>query len=307
MKAERKHELEHNELDSLLVKAAPFFRENGLALGIGAGVLLLGVVLYFTMFAPRPMSADADLWQDYFKALSERQGFGESNARHELEQFVDEQDKANKASAAPVLWAKLSLGNMHLAEGTRELFEDREAARDRLEEAEKYFLAVEKNAGRNAELLDRARYGLAQVYESQNNTAEAIKYYKAVVKAAPESALGKAAAKGERRLSLPSNVEFLAWFDKQKPFKRTTPSKPNGEFNAPPETPGFQLPPLEGSSDAPITPGFKLPSKPAGKSADSEQEPDSTPEKEPASESNDDPPPEKKPQDKEPAPDEQPE
>jgi len=300
MKAERKHELQHNELDDFLIKAGHFFRENALVLGIAVAVLVLAVVVYVRMFAPRSMSTDAGLWQEYFKALSDRHDFGENNVKQELQTFIDDQEKGHRDSEAAVLWAKLSLGNMNLSEGTRELFEDRERARDHLAEAQKSFESVEKHAGRNAELLDRARYGLGQVYESQGKAEEAVKYYKLVVKAAPESPLGKAAAKGERRLSLKSNQEFLAWFEKQTPIKKSPAGKL--PFEPPSERPGFELEPLDGSNDAPITPGFKLPSKPSSESSDREKSEPEGPAK-----SNEDPTPEKKPDDQEPAKDEQPE
>lgn len=254
MKAERKHELEHNELDDLLAKSVLFLRENAIFLAVAAGVLILAVVLYFTMFARQPINADAGLWDDYILALSD------ADAEKELQSFVDKEEKDGKASQLPVLWARLSLGNMELAAGIRDLFENREAALESLADAEKHFLEIEKHATRNVELRDRALIGLAEVYESQSKPEEALKYFAMVAKSSPESPQGKIAARGERRLSQESNREFLAWFAQQKPIKRPS-STPSLDFNDPPESPNFSLPPLPGSNDKPITPGLKIPSK----------------------------------------------
>lgn len=267
MKAERKHELEHNELDDLLVKSIRFFRENGLVIIVAAGVLLLAVLLYVFLIAERPISADAGLWEDYIFALSDR------DAEKELESFIDDEEDRGRGSQLPVLWAKLSLGNLKLAEGTRQLFEDREAAQRSLEEAEKYFLAVDKNAARNAELRDRARIGLAEVYESQSKPEEAQKFYAMVAKTSPDSPLGKVAARGQRRMAQKNNQEFLTWFAEQKPVKKST-GLPPLDFKDPPEVPGFSVPPLPSDGDKPITPGLKIPSKLPGDPADSDREPE---------------------------------
>src|SRR5436190_24213309 len=150
MKAERKHELQHNELDDLLIKGSSFFREHGpLILGV-VGVVIVGAIAYWTLLAPRPITADAGLWEEYFIALNDK------DPEKKLQDFIDDEDRAGHAASPPVLWARLSLGNLKLSEGTRKLFEERDAALDSLEDAEKNFLAVEKNAARITELRDRA-------------------------------------------------------------------------------------------------------------------------------------------------------
>src|SRR5436190_1754832 len=69
MKAERKHELQHNELDDLLIKGSSFFREHGpLILGV-VGVVIVGAIAYWTLLAPRPITADAGLWEENFLAV----------------------------------------------------------------------------------------------------------------------------------------------------------------------------------------------------------------------------------------------
>jgi hypothetical protein len=254
MKAERKHELEHNELDDLLVKTMRFLRENGVVIAIVVIGLAIGAGVYAWRMATQSISADAGLWENYFLALSDK------DTEDELESLIDEQDRRGQTAALPVLWSRLSLANLKLSQGTRKLFENRDDAVQSLEEAEANFLAVEKNAARIPELRDRARMGLAEVYESLSRPEDARKYYGMVVKAAPDSPLGKLAARGERRMAQKANQEFLTWFAQQKPVKKPSAASPF-EMKDPPDVPDFSLPPLPGSDDKPITPGLKIPSK----------------------------------------------
>jgi len=282
MKAERKHELQHNELDDLLVKSGGFLRENGvLILGVAAA-LVLGVIAYWALLAPRPITADAGLWEDYIFALNDK------DPESKLQKFIDDEDRAGQAAAPAVLWARLSLGNLKLAEGTRQLFENREAAQDSLDEAEKNFLVVEKHAARIVELRDRALLGLAETYEAQSKPEEARKRYGMLAKNSPDSPLGKLGVRGERRMAQQNNQEFLTWFAQQKPVKKPNSVSPL-DFKDPPEVPGFSVPPLPESGDKPITPGLKIPSKLPDEPGNSDLDPapesnDEQPSKEPAGE-----------------------
>jgi tetratricopeptide (TPR) repeat protein len=272
MKAERRHELEHNELDDLLVNAGRFLRDNGVVLGILLAVIVLAVLTYNLLIVGRPMTAPAGAWNDYFYALSD------ADAERELEKFVADE----KGSTEPaVVWAKLSMADLELAKAAQQLFEDRKAAEESLDAAEKHYKAVEA-AARTPYLLDRARVGLAEVYESQNKPDEALKYYELVLKSSPDSALAKVAARGQQRLSVEGNREFLDWFAQQEPVKKPrrvggSPFGPGGDM---PEMPGFGLPGLPsgaglpanaglpaGADEAPLTPGLKLPGTAAPESS----------------------------------------
>jgi predicted negative regulator of RcsB-dependent stress response len=257
MKAERKHELQHNELDDLLVKVVHFLRENGVVIAVSVIVLILAVGTYAYLSAGSAINADAGLWEDYIFALSDSK-----DPERELQSLIDKEDRGSRATSPPLLWARLSLGNLKLAQGTRQLFENRDDAVQSLEDAEKNFAVVEKNAGRVAELRDRARLGLAEVYESLGRPEDARKYYGMVAKSSPDSAQGKLAVRGERRMAQQNNQEFLTWFAQQKPVKKPSGGLPNFDFQDPPEVPGFSVPPLPDSGDDnPITPGLKIPSK----------------------------------------------
>lgn len=258
MKAERKHELQHNELDDLLQKVAAFLRDHGAILGILVAVVLLAVLTYNLLLAERPMNASAGKWNDFFYALSDK------DSTDELTKFIDDE---KKATDPPVLWARLALADKQLAQASQQVFEDRKAAKENLEKAEKNYREVENT--RVPELRDRARIGLAQVYESQNKPDEALKYYDMVLKSSPETPAGKIAARGHKRLSEEGNREFLDWFVKQEPIKKAT--RPGATpFGLPglSDSPDFSVPPVSPQGESPLTPGFKLPSDPSGANDD---------------------------------------
>jgi len=299
MKAERKHELEHNELDDLLVKTMHVLRENGLVIAIVIIGLAIGAGVYAWRMTAQSISADAGLWENYFLALSDSK-----DAERELESLIDEQDRRGQAAALPVLWARLSLGDLKLSQGTRKLFENRDDALQSLEEAEVNFQAVEKHAARNPELRDRARLGLAEVYESLSRPEDARKYYGMVAKVAPDSPLGKLAIRGERRMAQKNNQEFLTWFAQQKPIKKPGSVTPFDmkDMKDPSDIPDFSVPPAPGSNDKPITPGLKIPSKLPDDPGDTEGKPSREPGSDtPKGPSADDKPAEDKPAGEEPA------
>jgi tetratricopeptide (TPR) repeat protein len=253
MKAERRHELEHNDLDDLLTKAVRFLRENGALLGILAAVIVLGVLTYNLLVANRSASAPAGAWNDYFYALSEK------DPERAMKKFVDEEDDA---TSPVVLQAKLTLADLQLARAAQQLFEDRKAAEETLAAAEKNYQDVEKSSAR-PELKDRARIGLGEVYESRNNPEEALKYYEMVLKSSPDSAQGKVAARAQKRLTSEANREFLTWFSAQQPAKKASSGGaglPFGPGSPLPELPNFS--PLGNQApgeDGLEFPGAKLP------------------------------------------------
>jgi predicted negative regulator of RcsB-dependent stress response len=254
MKAERKHELKHNDLDDILGRVTHFLRENGVVLAIGAAVVVLVILTYAIFVRTGDISDPAGKWNDYFYALSD------DSALEELQKFVDANPNSTEA---PVLWAKLSLADLKFARAARDLFTDRKAAETTLAEAEKLYADVEK-AGPRTLLRDRARIGLAKVYESQNKPEEALRYYDMVLSSTgADSPQGKMAERGKRRLSNPANLEFLAWFEQQQPAPRRTGGIPFDHGQGPdgfPELPGFGLPGLfDGAGPELDLPGTRPP------------------------------------------------
>jgi hypothetical protein len=244
MKAEKRHELQQNELAGWLGEqietAKPYASTIAfVALGIAA---IVALVIYLNN-AGNPASAGS--WSRYLAAFNDR------------EPTVALEELAEKEPDSPAaLWALQSVGDLNLAQGSMQLFTDREEAKKSLEKAEKAYLEVEKKAT-SPMLKSAARLGLAKLYEAQNKPGEAKKFYELVVQAEKDSAIGKAAAEGVERMSDPREVELLAWFAAQKPRKPAPFPGPGGIPGLPndlPERPDLSLPNLSdpaASSDPP--------------------------------------------------------
>ena len=240
MKADRKHELETNELADSLAKFWESVQQNFAPLALILGVVVVGGVAYALIFAEKPPDAPAGDWNKVVLAMSNM------HPEKELELFLDQ---ATDQRAPAVVQAKLSLADAQLANASKLLFEDRKAAGELLEKAQKYFQEVDAVAT-DSLMRNRARLGLASVYESQNKTEEAQKLYEQVSKSgSAESVLAKVAVANLKRLASKENREFLAWFVKQEPAPKRNPHM------------GF---PFDPQSQLPETKDFTLPSLPPG-------------------------------------------
>jgi tetratricopeptide (TPR) repeat protein len=234
MKAEKRHELEQNELADWLgeqIEAAkPYAPTIGIVLVGGAVAILLVIYLLGTGGA-----ASARAWSSYFSAFNERE------PEVPLEAFVKEMP-GTPAS----LWAVQSVGDINLSRGAMQLFSDREEAKKSLDKAETALKRVEAET-KDPMLRTRARLSLGKVYEALCRPEEAKKYYEQVAEAEKDSAVGMVAQRAVKRLSDPREVELLAWFAEQKP-RRPAPGAGAGGLpglpNDLPERPDLSLPGL---------------------------------------------------------------
>src|SRR5882724_6531552 len=179
MKAERRHELKHNELADWIGERVETMKPHatGVLLGIGLLVLIvLGSVWYFS----GETASASRAWSQYFYAFNEREP-----------QKVLQSLAAEQAGSKAAWWALAAVGDMNLAEGAALLYSDRKEAQKRLEVAEQAYKQVE--ASDDPLLKSRAHLGLAKVYESLCKPDEAYKYYKLVADIEKDSAIGKAA------------------------------------------------------------------------------------------------------------------
>jgi hypothetical protein len=245
MKAEKRHELQQNELADWLgghIEAAKPYAGTIAFVVIGV-VVAIGLGIYLTS-AGNPASAEA--WSDYSSAFNDRE------PAVALNQLAEERPGTSAA-----LWALQSVGDINLAQGSIQLFSDREEAKRMLTKAEEAYKKVEAEAT-DPMLRSRARLGLAKLCEATNRPAEAKKFFEQVASEEKDSAIGKAAAEGVERLSDPRNVELLAWFAEQKP-RKPAPFPGTGGFpglpNDLPERPDLSLPPLGGTTGS----GAELP------------------------------------------------
>jgi hypothetical protein len=208
MKAERRHELKHNQLADWLEARIEVLRPH--ATGILLGLALLSaIVLAAAFYFGGETHASASAWSTYFDAFNDR----------EPQRIL--QDLTTKQSGSKAAWwAQAALGDINLSEGTAALYTDRKEAQKRLEAAEAAYKQVEQ--ADDPMLKNRARLGLARVYESLFKPNDARKYYEQVAASEKDSPLGKQAATDAKRLKDSRELAFLDWFATQTP-KRPVP------------------------------------------------------------------------------------
>lgn len=235
MKAERRHELKHNELSDWLGERMELLKPHATGIMLGLALLaliLLGSVWYFGNANYTASTA----WSQYFDAFNEREPM------KALETLASDQ-AGGKAS----WWALATVADMHLGQGTALLYTDRAEAQKQLEQAKLAYQRVEAGPA-DPMLRNRAQLGLAKTYEALCQPEDARKYYDLVAANDSSTAIGKAAAEASARLKDPREVEFLAWFVKQAP-KRPAPMP--GIGGAIPNLPGT----LSDRPDIPLSPG----------------------------------------------------
>lgn len=204
MKSQRSHHKPvNNELAQWLGEHIEQWKPHFPVIGIIAGVLLVGGIVYLIAFSGEDMSS-APSWQAYYAA------YGEPKVEDALK-TVAEKQKGTLAGR----WAMLALGDQQLRQATQQLVQNPKLAKDNLKLAEATLQEAAEGAS-DRELLARVHTSLAKVSESGNKLDEARKYYGLVLNADPEGTFGKAAAKALKRLEKGSDVpELLAWLDKQ--------------------------------------------------------------------------------------------
>lgn len=223
MKSERRHELQTNELADWVGKRLEAYGPH--LKTAGAVVLAIAALgLAYVVVSQRQTAAAGQSWEAYFRALLLR----------EPEEMGATLEKVavSEGATLPGLWARQTEADVDLENGSRKLFRDRDEALSDLARAEKNYLEVEKTATAYPELLERCRYGLAQAYECQGKLDKAREKYEEVVKADPNGAIGKMAAKRAKLVGNERVAEFYDWFQRQTP---PPPGKP----------PGMGLPPLD--------------------------------------------------------------
>lgn len=236
MKAERRHELKHNELSDWLGERMEWLQPH--ATGIVLGIVLLAVILIASAwYWGGKNQASSRAWSRYFEAFNDRE------PQKSLEALA-----ADQSGSKAAWWALLTVADMQLGQGATLLYSNRAEAQKQLDQAKASFLRVE--AADDPLLKTRARLGLAKVYESLFMPDEALKYYEQVAAAEKDSAIGKSAAESATRLKSQEKSEFFAWFAKQTP-KRPAPLP--GIGGSVPGIPG--MPELSSRPDIGLTPG----------------------------------------------------
>jgi predicted negative regulator of RcsB-dependent stress response len=281
MKAERRHELKHNELADWLGEWLEAYRPHATGISIGA-LVLLGIVLVSLWLISGANQSTATAWTDYFRALNDRE------PEKALEQVATTQVGSQAA-----WWALLGVADMNLAEGAALLHSDRAEAQKRLEKAERTYKQLLTSSDPQIQTL--AELGLARVYESLCKPGEATKYYQAVADRQKETALGALARQELERLKNPREALFLEWFAQQTPRRPAPlpgvggaiPGLP-GEVPSRPDLtlPATQAPANAAEAPTPAEPSASPPASPSGGAPSPPSAPgEATPSKAPAGES----------------------
>ncbi len=229
MKADRRHELQQNELAAYLGRINRSIEPYSRIIAVVLGVVIFGSIALAL----------------YRSKVTEEK----SDATLQLIQAAATQDTAVLAKVADDFpdtaagaWSKLYEGNEYLAEGIRKLFTNRVDAEDSLDQAiSAYQQAIDASEDRL--LQSRANFGIARAAESLGNLDEAVAAYEACIAANESEAMTKKAQERIASLSSAETKDFLAWFSEQD-FTPADPSLP---------------PALPSGTSLPTIPDLKLP------------------------------------------------
>ena len=170
MKAERRHELQHNEVADWVAatfeRVKPYSRAI-VAVGVAGAVLLIAYIV----LSGRSEKKRSVAWNDYYQAIQAES----KDVANDLETVAQEH------SGVPAgLWAEVALADLKLGEGIDSLFREKQPAQSKLRSAIQHYQHVLEVAD-DALLVARARYGLARAYESLGRLDEARGVYQQIV------------------------------------------------------------------------------------------------------------------------------
>ena len=223
MKAERRHELQDNELANWLGQYLEHIKPYSKTL---LAVVLLAVAAAVAgVFVLRDQAARAQLgWNDFYQAAGQR-------STDALEDVAKQH-----AGTEAAIWATQAEADLQLAEGVNALYRSREQAGDLLESAKQRYLSVAESPSADRLLKERAWFGLGRAHESLSELDEAMDYYGRLAQSSPESALGKESQRRLEMLQDPEVEKWYNWFGRQKPRPPTAPGRPG--FPGNPDLPG---------------------------------------------------------------------
>jgi hypothetical protein len=245
MKTTRRHELQTNELaDSLahwIEAVKPYSR----------AALALVVAVVVVMFAWGYLSAQsqrkaAEGWNAFFDAQS---------SRDPAEVLADV--SARYAGTDAGTWARISLADIQLVDGTNRMFVDKKIARDLLRQATETYRAILLES-RQPMILQRATFGLARAHEALGTPdalANAREEYRSIGQKWPGSPYAKDANRRADDLDRSATKNFYDWLARYEP-----PRPMAAEPGTPGARPDFLKDPLDDS-------GAELPSAIDGSTA----------------------------------------
>ena len=246
MKTERRHELQTNVLADWIGTKLETAQEYSTAI-LASVVAVVVIVGALVLMSRRSEQKQATAWEQYFDASM-------TGASEKLGAVADKYPDTLAGH-----WARLSLGDTELAQGTEQLFEDRTLAKGTLERAVEIYTRARDRSG-DQEILERSTIGLGRVHEALSQLTEARKEYEQLLSRWPKSIYATEARQRVDDIDKQSTKEFYDWFASQN-------VKALGGGSGGPGIPGLKPSGLPESE--PAEPPFTSPiSPPANKPAD---------------------------------------
>jgi tetratricopeptide (TPR) repeat protein len=248
MKAERRHELQENQLAAWLsgkyVDARPYLTAG---VAILAGAALIWVV--WNWYSRSTASARDELWNNFYQAASE----SSANEDTPLREFISEHSKDPVGIAARQRLAFIQMGK-----GADAQLFSRETSMAAYQEAIDLFDEVRELT--DDESLRRfAALQIALCHESRYDLDAAIKEYEAIVTQYKGTAEADRASSRLEDLKNPATKDFYAWHRIVNPAA-TTPTAPNTVIepatdlnNLPDSPPADPVPPANPAATNPAT------------------------------------------------------
>jgi len=211
MKADRRHELQHNELAQWLIDTyndviVPYWKA-------GVGLLIVGgIVAVLVVFGFRQSAASsAGAWNDLYRVLGSR--------------TPADYDKVAEAHPNTEVgyWADVMSADLYLNTGCNELFMNKAEAGQDLKKAVDRYLAV-REASTDPTLRERATWGLARAYEALGGTRQgqgemdkAKALYRELADASPPGPFAAMASRRLEQLNKPGTMRFYDEFARYDP------------------------------------------------------------------------------------------
>ncbi len=225
MKTERRHDLETNELARKVTRWIETIKPYSTQL-VGGAVLVLGIAFMSSMWGSISQSKEQAAWDAYVLAFNFTGGDIELMG---LQKVAN--DEAYEGTAMQE-WAYVTWADRQLILASHAYLIDRDSAQDRLRRVLGIYEQLASGAG-DTNVMNRARFGLARVYEMQGKVEEARSQYALV-----EGELESIAADRATQLESESAQEAIAWLASAELPRRNLQNAPGvpgsrPEFNAP--------------------------------------------------------------------------
>jgi hypothetical protein len=246
MKSQHRHELETNVLAKRMANVIEKSRPYGPTI-LGVLVAIVIFIVVFSYLSSSSAARQREAWSQYFAAVEtpivDEQVFQQSMQLLKL--------TAEEHADTPMQqWADITWADGQLWFASRVYFQNRETANEALSRATSVYKSLLRTSS-DQRMIDRANFGLARIYEMQNDLKRAKDYYALVH--GGFSALADMNAKQIDDLKSREELEkSLSWLLTAKPPVRPAPVGPGtpgqqpefsaGDMNMPAATANGQTP-----------------------------------------------------------------